>query len=193
MSEAFEKEVKYLSRVTTDKRIATKHKPLHCWSERLSLRSIKLAQDKFPGYTSLVSISFVKRTSSFLRITDFLLFANSAKFKSKSLCKISKWELSRWPKVTKHRYATTILYFSYKYKTLDSKIQHFRRWVEFVMVWEIQILNLEGRSRCISFVSTGYETMTVIGARTCAKPWKWPFNVSVRYYCEKLLAVWQRL
>ena len=31
------------------------------------------AQDKFPGRISLVSISFVKRTSSFLRFTDFLL------------------------------------------------------------------------------------------------------------------------
>ena len=94
------------------------------------------AQDKFPGRISLVSISFVKRTSSFLRFTDIysLVVADSAKFKSKSLFRMSKWELSRWPKVTKHRYATTIFYFSYKYKTLDSKIEHFRRWVEFVMV-----------------------------------------------------------
>ena len=38
------------------------------------------------------------------------------------LCKISKWELTRWPKVVKHYYAITILYFSYKYKTLGSKI-----------------------------------------------------------------------
>ena len=119
----------------------------------------------------------MKRTSSFLRFVDFLLVVYSAKFKSKSLCKISKWELSRWPKVTKHRYATTILYFSYKYKTVDSKIQHFRRWVEFVMVWEIWILNLEGRSRCISFFSIGYETMTVIRARARAKPWKCPFKL----------------
>ena len=33
-------------------------------------------------------------------------------------------------------------------------------------------LNLEGRSRCISFVSIGYETMTVIRARACATPRK---------------------
>ena len=45
------------------------------------------------------------------------------------------------------------------------------------MVWEIWILNLEGRSRCISFVSIGYETMTVMRARACAKPWKCPFNL----------------
>ena len=85
------------------------------------------AQDKFPRCISLVSISFVKRTSSFLRFTDFLLVAYRAKFKSKTLCKISKWnwELSRWSKVTKHRYATTVLYSSYKYKTRISKIQQF--------------------------------------------------------------------
>ena len=69
------------------------------------------AQEKFPGCIFLVSISFMKRTSSFLRFTDFLLVAFSAKFKGKNLCKISKWELSRCPKVTKHRYAITILYF----------------------------------------------------------------------------------
>ena len=34
----------------------------------------------------------------------------------------------------------------------------------------MSILNLEVRSRCISFVSVGYETMTVIRARACAKP-----------------------
>ena len=41
------------------------------------------AHDKFPGYMSLVSISFMKRTSPFFRFTDFLLVAYSAKFKSK--------------------------------------------------------------------------------------------------------------
>ena len=96
------------------------------------------------------------------------------------VCKISKWELSRWPKFTKHHYANTKLYFYYKCKTLDSKIQHFRRWVEFVMVWEIWILNLEGRLRCISFVFIGYETMTVIQARACAKLWKCPFKIKVQ-------------
>ena len=105
------------------KRIALKHKPLLISA---TYHKVDQAQYKFPGCISLVSISFVKRTSSFLRFTDFLLVAYSAKFKSKSLCKTSKWELSRWPKVTKHRYATTILYFSYKYKTVDSKIQHRR-------------------------------------------------------------------
>ena len=87
-----------------------------------------LDKDKFPGCISLLgSISFVKRTSSFLRFTDVFLVAYSAKFKSRSLYKISKWELSKWPKVTKHHYATTILYFSNSYKTVDSKIQHFSR------------------------------------------------------------------
>ena len=143
-----------------------------------------LDKDKFPGCISLPgSISFVKRTSSFLRFTDVFLVAYSAKFKSRSLYKISKWELSKWPKVTKHHYATTILYFSNSCKTVDSKIQHFSRWAEFVMVWEIWILNLEGRSRCISFVSIGYETMTVIRARACAKPWKCPFN-------ENIASIW---
>ena len=115
--------VKYLSRVTTDKRIATKHKPLLISA---TYHKVDQTQDKFPGCISLISISSVRRTFLFLRFTDFLLVAYSAKFKSKSLCKISKWELSRWPKVTKHRYATTILYFSFKYKTVDSKIQHRR-------------------------------------------------------------------
>ena len=145
----------------------------------MPLAKVDQAQDKSLGCISLVSISLMKRTSSFLRFNDFLLVACSAKFKSKSLCKIWKWELLRWPKVTKHRYATTVLYFSYRYKTVDSKIQHFRRWVEFVMVREIWILNLEGRSRCISFVSIGYETMTVIRARACAKPWKCPFKPNI--------------
>ena len=154
---------------------SNKAQPLLIWATQLK---VDQAQDKFPGYISLVSISFVKRTS-FLRFTDFLLVAYSAKFKSKNLCKISKWELSRWSKVTKHHYATTILYFSYKYKTLDSNIQHFRRWVLFVMVWEIWN---EGRSRCISFVSISYETMTVIRARACAKPWKCPFKQTRSIY-----------
>ena len=43
------------------------------------------AHDKFPGYMSLVSISFMKRTSPFFRFTDFLLAAYSAKFKSKKV------------------------------------------------------------------------------------------------------------
>ena len=103
------------------KRIATKHKPLLISA---TYHKVDQTRDKFPGCISLVSISFVKRISSFLRFTDFLIVAYSAKFKSKSLCKISKWELSRLPKATKHRYANTILYFSYKYKTVDSKIQH---------------------------------------------------------------------
>ena len=48
------------------------------------------------------------------------------------------------------------------------------------MVSEIWVLNLEGRSRCISFVSIGYETMTVIRAQACAKPWKCPFNYNMK-------------
>ena len=47
---------------------------------------IDQAQEKFPGCIFLVSISFVKRTSSFLRFTDFLLVAFSANFqRQKSL------------------------------------------------------------------------------------------------------------
>ena len=72
-------------------------------ADRVTQLRVDQAQDKFPGCISLVSISFVKQTSSFLRFTDFLLVAHSVKFKSKSLGKISNWELSRWPKVTKHR------------------------------------------------------------------------------------------
>ena len=78
----FEKEVKYLSRVTTDKRIATKQKPLLISA---TYHKVDQAQDQFPGCISLISISSVRRTSSFLRFTDFLLVAYSAKFKSKRL------------------------------------------------------------------------------------------------------------
>ena len=113
----------------------------------------------------------MKRTSSFLRFTDFLLVAFSAKFKGKNLCKISKWELSRWPKVTKHRYATTILYFLTNIKLETRKFNISEG--EWSLSWFEKSVNFKfGRSIevMISFVSIGYETMSVIRARACAKP-----------------------
>ena len=71
------------------------------------------------------------------------------------------------------------------------QIQYFRRWVEFVMVWEIWISDLEGRSRCISFVSIGYETMTVIRARACAKPWKCPLKQYLRNFATFTKIYWR--
>ena len=66
------------------KRIATKHKPLLISA---TYHKVDQAQDKFPGCISLVSISFVKRTSSFLRFTDFLLVATARNSKVKIFAK----------------------------------------------------------------------------------------------------------
>ena len=134
------------------------------------------AQDKFSGYISLVSINFVKWTFSFLCFTDFLLVAYSAKFKSKSLCKISKWELSRWPKVTKHRYATTVFCFFCKHKTVDSENSTFQK---VSGVWHsLRNLNFKfGRSIEVYFFCF-YWLWNNEHARACAKPWKRPFKLS---------------
>ena len=66
------------------KRIATKHKPLLISA---TYHKVDQTRDKFPGCISLVSISFVKRISSFLRFTDFLIVAYSANSKAKVFAK----------------------------------------------------------------------------------------------------------
>ena len=110
----------------------------------------------FPIRISLVSISFVKRTSSFLRFTDFLLVAYSAT-ELNVFAKLQSGSCQDGLKL--QNTAMQLLSF---FLLTDSKIQHFRRWGEFVLAWEIWILNLEGRSRCIS--------------RACKCPFKTPLE-----------------
>ena len=73
----------------------------------------------------------------------------------------------------------SFIFLPKSYKTVDLKIQHFRRWVEFVIIWEIWILNLEGRSRCIYFCFYwlwNNDCHSSSPCRVCKALWKCPFN-----------------